>query len=248
MPQKGGLRQIRKERPIRYLIYAIFFALLVTLGITIHLYTLGQLSQNGYLVYASAAQSLLFSFIVLAYLLARRDTLRQALQEIGLSKRSWGLRCILYGAGLFAAILLLEIVISAFQAVTGVQLPTNVSQLFNGLPIWFLVFSVIVVPVNEEILFRGFLVPKIGATLISALRRPTKHDYASAMWSGILISALIFGALHYLSYNSISEFIAALVFGILAGYVRVKKDSLYPSIMAHMLVNLLGLLALAILA
>ncbi len=247
MLQKSGMRRRRKERPIRYLVYAIFFALLVTLGTTIHLYTIRQLSQNNYLVYASMAQSLLFSFVVLAYLFARRDTIKQALQDLGLSRRSWGFRYILYGVGLFAAIFLLEIIISAFQAITGVQLPTNVTQIFSGLPFWFLLFSVIVVPVNEEILFRGFLVPKIGATLISALRKPTRQDYTFAMWAGILISALIFGALHYLSYNSISEFIAAFVFGILAGYVRMKNNSLYPSIIAHMLVNLLGLLVLAIL-
>ena len=247
MPRKGGDRRRRKERPIRYLIYAVFFALLVTLGATVHLYSAGQLSQSSYLVYASIAQSMLFSFVVFAYILARRGTLGQAIGELGLSRRSWGFRCILYGIGLFAAILLLEIILSVFQAVTGVQLPTNVSQLFTGLPFYFLVFSVVVVPVNEEVLFRGFLVPKIGATLLSALRRPTKRDYTYAMWAGIIISALIFGALHYLSYSSISELVAALVFGILSGYVRMKKNSLYPSIIAHMLVNFLGLLLLAVL-
>ena len=103
-----------------------------------------------------------------------------------------------------------------------ISLPTNVRQLLGGLPAYFFAFAVIVAPIDEEILFRGFLVPRIG----------------------IILSALIFGILHFLSYASISEFIAAFVFGLIAGYAFKRTRSLYSTIIPHMLVNLLGILAL----
>ncbi len=250
MPSKKGERPLKNERPIRYAIYAIFLFLIISLAFTIHLYSEGLISQTSYLVYASIAQSMVFSFVVFAYMLATGRNLRQIIRQLGLSGKSFGSKYLLYGFGIFLAIFALEIILSIFQAVTGIQLPTNVAQLFNGLPFYFLVFSVVVVPVNEEILFRGFLVPKLGAALAASNPNAKRRRNAqrSALWFGIIMSALIFAALHYLSYASISELVAALVFGLIAGYVRMRKDSLYPSIFAHMLINFIGLLALAILA
>ena len=84
----------------------------------------------------------------------------------------------------------------------------------------FLLFSFLVAPINEEILFRGFMVPRIG----------------------ILASAVLFSVPHLLSYSSVSELIAAFIFGIAAGYAFKKTGSLYPSIIAHALVNLISIL------
>jgi membrane protease YdiL (CAAX protease family) len=237
------------ERPMRYAVYVAFLALIVLLLETSNLYATGKLGENAYLVYASIAQSFIFSFVVLAYLFASGRSLRQALARLGLARKQWKSAYIAYGIAIFVSIFILEILLGVFQAVTGVQLPTNVAKLFSGLPFYFLLFSVFIAPINEEILFRGFLVPGIGNVLLSGRKNARRGTaaYKSAMWAGIILSALLFGVLHYLSYNSISELIAALVFGLIAGYVRIKKDSLYPSIIAHMLVNFLGLLVLAIL-
>ena len=77
-------------------------------------------------------------------------------------------------------------------------------------------------PIDEEILFRGFLVPRVG----------------------IVVSALLFAVPHLLTYASLSEFAAAFIFGLLAGYFFRRYKSLYPTILAHALVNLFTILAI----
>ncbi len=244
--KKGNARH---ERPIRYAVYVTFLVLIVLLFETSSLYAAGKLGESAYLVYASIAQSFVFSFVAIAYLFASGRGLKQAVARLGMARKQWKNVYIAYGIAIFAAIFLLEILLGLFQAITGVQLPTNVAKLFSGLPLYFLLFSVFIAPINEEILFRGFLVPGIGNVILSGRKNVGKRTaaYKNAMWAGIILSALLFGVLHYLSYNSISELIAAFVFGMIAGYVRIKKDSLYPSIVAHILVNFLGLLVLAVL-
>ena len=239
----------RNERPARYAVYAAFLVLIFLIVATGTAYSSGAITETSYLVYASIAQSFIFSFIVLAYLFATGSTARQAAARLGLSRKSWGFKYVLHGIALFFAVFLLEILLSLFQAVTGVQLPTNVMRLFHGVPFYFILFSVFIAPINEEVLFRGFLVPGIRNVLLSGVpkrRRGLKRVYTAPMWAGIIISALVFGGLHYLSYASISEFLVALAFGIMAGYIRTKRDSLYPSIIAHIMVNFLGLLLLAV--
>ncbi|MGC8730310.1 MAG: CPBP family intramembrane glutamic endopeptidase [Candidatus Micrarchaeia archaeon] len=90
------------------------------------------------------------------------------------------------------------------------------------MPVYFLIFSFIIAPFTEEILFRGFLVPRLG----------------------IILSAIIFAVPHFISYLSISEFVAAFLFGLAAGYAYKKTGSLYVSILAHMLVNFLAILSI----
>ena len=119
--------------------------------------------------------------------------------------------------------LLLELAINAMGIAIGTQINTNVNVVFSNAPLWFLLFAFLIVPINEELLFRGLMVPRLG----------------------IVVSALIFGALHA-SYNSTFavEAVAACIFGMLSGYVYKKSGSLYPSILAHMLVNALAVAAL----
>ncbi len=89
-------------------------------------------------------------------------------------------------------------------------------------PAYYLFFIAIIAPINEEILFRGFLVPRIG----------------------ILASALIFAIPHLIIYYSVYELAFAFAFGLLAGYVFKKSGSLYSTIIAHMMVNVLAVLLL----
>ena len=117
--------------------------------------------------------------------------------------------------------LVVELGISLFSKFTNIPLPTNVMKLLGGMPIYFYIFSFLIAPVNEEILFRGFFVSRIG----------------------IIPSAILFALLHF-SYASISEFVAALIFGLLAGYVFKKTKSLYTSITAHVLLNFLTIAVL----
>ncbi len=224
MARRGRGAKSRKpeNKAIRYTIYALFLFLIAVLVISTVLYSRSEISTSTFVVAASIAQSFAFSFFAITYLLLRGKTLKQAVADLGFTKKLAVKRIAMLAAAIFFIVLFSEIVLGWIETATGVQLPTNVQQIFSGLPLYFIVLSTFVAPVNEEILFRGFLVPRLG----------------------IIFSAIIFGALHYLSYASISEFIVAFIFGIAAGYIRKRYNSLYPSIAAHILVNLVGFLLL----
>jgi membrane protease YdiL (CAAX protease family) len=170
---------------------------------------------------STIALSLLFPSIAFAYLLTKKHSMRDIISGLGLKTSSLRLRAVAIGIALFVSIFLLQVIFSVFQIVTHIPLPTNVSMALQGMPIYLLVFAAIIAPIDEEILFRGFLVPRIG----------------------IIPSALIFAAFH-ISYLSISEFIAAFIFGLLAGYAFKRTKSLYTTIIGHALVNIVTILVL----
>ena len=114
---------------------------------------------------------------------------------------------------------------------------TGMAMVLGGEPFYFLMFAVFLSPINEEIFFRGFLIPRLATLFGEFLPR------WSSVALGIFFSALIFAVLHA-GYMSISEFAAAFVFGIAAGYVFMRYKSLYATILAHFAVNLLAVLAL----
>ncbi|MCL5679838.1 MAG: CPBP family intramembrane metalloprotease [Candidatus Marsarchaeota archaeon] len=216
------ITQIQEKGWIRYTFYLLFLASIVSIFFAPYLYTMGIISLNTANADSSIGLSLFFPLVVFSYLMAKGKNLKQIIVDLGLSRSAMNWRALGYGIIVFLAIVLLEFGIGAFETVTHIPLPTNVKALLGGLPAYFFAFAVIVAPIDEEILFRGFLVPRIG----------------------IILSALIFGILHFLSYASVSEFIAAFVFGLIAGYVFKRTKSLYATIIPHVLVNVLGILAL----
>jgi membrane protease YdiL (CAAX protease family) len=78
---------------------------------------------------------------------------------------------------------------------------------------------VIVAPVAEEILFRGYLLGKL-------------RKYAP-LWLSILITSALFGFVHFQWNVGIDVFVLSIVLCLL----RVVSGSLWPSILLHMLKN-----------
>ncbi|MCL5675019.1 MAG: CPBP family intramembrane metalloprotease [Candidatus Marsarchaeota archaeon] len=142
---------------------------------------------------------------------------------LGLSRERLTLQLVLLGVVIFIIIFLFEVAISLISIATNVKINTNVGSVFSGAPFWFIIFLAVIEPINEEVLFRGLMVPRIG----------------------IVFSSLLFAAGH-VSYNSTFgiEVIFAFVFGIIASYMFRKTKSLYPSITAHILVNTLAAISL----
>lgn len=72
-------------------------------------------------------------------------------------------------------------------------------------------------------------------------------DKGRSLGVGIVNSATIFGMLHagYGSTFSI-EVLAGITFGLVAGYVFVRMRSLYPSILAHIAVNSVAVVAMLV--
>ena len=225
-PKPAGRKAVKRAMPerasIRYAFYILLLGSIISIFFFPYLYAEGIIGINAANADSSIGLSLFFPLVVFAYMMAKGKNLKQIIIELGLSRRAINRKALAYGITVFLGILLLELGLGAFQAATHISLPTNVRQLLGGLPAYFFAFAVIVAPIDEEILFRGFLVPRIG----------------------IILSAFIFGILHFLSYASISEFIAAFVFGLIAGYAFKRTRSLYSTIIPHVLVNLLGILAL----
>lgn len=227
MPTKRATRRRRRRaaRPVhgssplaRYVSYFITLSLLVAVPLSISLHASGRISDISLEALATMELSLLMPSVVVSYLFARGKNPHSIVRELGLGRDAINPKIVAYAIMLFASMLLLALGMGIFSSVTGIQLPTNVNEMLGSMPLYLLVFAVVVAPINEEVLFRGFLVNRLG----------------------IVGSAIFFGLIHYVSYASISEFIAALAFGLLAGYVFKRTGSIYASIGAHVLVNALA--------
>jgi membrane protease YdiL (CAAX protease family) len=81
------------------------------------------------------------------------------------------------------------------------------------------VMLVIIAPIAEELLFRGYLLGKLR-----------KH---APLWVAIFVTSVIFGAIHLAWNVGIDVFALSIVLCVL----RVVSGSLWPSIMLHMLKN-----------
>ncbi|MDE1846065.1 MAG: CPBP family intramembrane metalloprotease [Candidatus Micrarchaeota archaeon] len=186
------------------------------------LYQSGKVDINTANFYLTAGLSFFFPLVGLSYLSNKGMNISQILDQLGLSRDKLSIKFVFLGILIFFALFVLELMVNLVSTITNVTINTNVNLLLQSAPIWFYVFTAIIAPVNEEIFFRGVLVPRFG----------------------IVLSAIFFGLLHS-SYDSTFgiEIIAAIIFGIIAGYVFKKSKSLYPSIIAHVLLNSLAIFA-----
>ena len=98
----------------------------------------------------------------------------------------------------------------------------------NSLSMVLLIFTVVIIaPVGEEILFRGFL-----------------QKYLENAWGditrAILLSSLFFAAIHFNPYWMIQIYFL----GILLGFLAWRTSSIVPSIIFHIIINATSLLFL----
>lgn len=94
------------------------------------------------------------------------------------------------------------------------------SNAFYGSTIWLeLLGSALITPVLEEMLHRGVVFRRLRGMM--------------GKWSAIIVSALIFAALHF----NIVQFIYAFLLGIVFAIFAEKTGKLYPAIVAHITAN-----------
>ncbi|MDE1824138.1 MAG: CPBP family intramembrane metalloprotease [Candidatus Micrarchaeota archaeon] len=237
---------------------------LVSVGTAQYVYSIGLVSYNSYYSGINALTSLSFAAAVFAYLVFyKRKKLGRIADELKFGRRHFGLGSIAFGLVLFLAILALEAVTALYSSETGTQINTNIGVLLAGATLWVYLFTAFVAPVCEELMFRGFLVPRIGIVMSAVIFGAGHIGYMSTSYvpglvvqaaSSIVIvlaiaaalfrlrnpylafSILIIGILFISGYLGI-EVVSALIFGLMAGYVFKKTNSLYPSVIAHVLVN-----------
>jgi membrane protease YdiL (CAAX protease family) len=103
--------------------------------------------------------------------------------------------------------------------------PANELVDYSGIQ---LAFSIIVIglfgPFCEEIFFRGFALPVFARRY--------------GLWGGILISAALFSAFHF----SIGALVPIFIFGIVLAWLYVRTGSIYPSMVAHAVQNIVATL------
>ena len=91
------------------------------------------------------------------------------------------------------------------------------------------VFTVTLVPIIEEIVFRGF-VPEAARKIVGD---------RFGLWTGIVLSAALFGHLHK-QYSLVTQIEIALL-GLIFGISRVRSGGLIQPILLHVLASVLAI-------
>lgn len=100
----------------------------------------------------------------------------------------------------------------------GYEPQTGVEPASMGAKMIMLIYSCLLAPVTEELLFRGFCLKNLGRV---------------NMRMGILASALLFGLVHG---NGVQFFLAVGI-GIMLAYITHKSGTLVPAIIIHVAIN-----------
>jgi membrane protease YdiL (CAAX protease family) len=115
------------------------------------------------------------------------------------------------------------------------QVPSPVESLM-GSPVLlglFGIMAITVAPLFEELFFRGFIQPLLSRTF--------------GVVAGILITAVIFGALHAPEYSLAWQYaVAVSLVGVVLGWVRSASNSIIPSTVMHGSYNAVFIIALAV--
>ncbi len=131
---------------------------------------------------------------------------------------------------------LLAFLVSALAALLHTpQVPSPVESLMGSpaLLTLFAIMAVTVAPLFEELLFRGFIQPLLSRTF--------------GVIAGILITALVFGALHAPEYSFAWQYaLAVSIVGAALGWVRSASNSIIPSTVMHGSYNAVFVIALAV--
>ena len=100
---------------------------------------------------------------------------------------------------------------------------SDASSSISGGNVWVdIIATVLIAPIAEEIIFRGVILSRLNRAFPSGI--------------AVIISALIFGAMH----GQILWIAYAFVIGLVLGAVYIRYNSIVPTIAIHITFNLLG--------
>lgn len=130
-----------------------------------------------------------------------------------------------YFIGLFG-MMIFNLIINFILKLGGPQNEQNVQSMIDASPWLMLICAGLLAPITEELVFR----------------KAFKNVFTNK-WLFVIISGLVFGALHVIGYNLKSplEILYILPYGILGAsfaYMDYELESVFPSISMHMLHNL----------
>ncbi len=118
-----------------------------------------------------------------------------------------------------------QMLITAITGATGITDSTAEMLSFDGniqKGILLFVYMVIIAPITEELLCRGFVLNALA---------PVNRTFA------VFASAILFGLMH----GNFNQMFNGFLLGLLLGYVAIKSGSVIPAILAHMAANFNGI-------
>jgi hypothetical protein len=128
---------------------------------------------------------------------------------------------IIYTVGGLITVFVVLILLSIVAYYFGFNDEAKVTQTVSGLPLYLLVVAIIFAPIFEELLFRALLVPR----------------------AGVVLSALLFGLLHF-TYGSVVEVVGVVLVGLILGLVFRSSKSITPCILIHFIYDFMSIVAI----
>ena len=107
-------------------------------------------------------------------------------------------------------------------------------------PILLLVYSSIVTPIFEELIFRGYIWNELNQIFTSEWKTYIITTILFALWHLGYISSIAFRVEDNLLNVMIWKVITGLCFGIVLGAVRLKTRNCYSTMLLHGVMNLFG--------
>lgn len=165
-------------------------------------------------------------FVLRKYIFEKSEKVQMSFPNILL----YGITTIILG---YFIVFIQSYIRSAFGIIPGFEVPENITSELQNLKTWeipILFSSIIVLPLSEELFFRGFI--------LKGLLK--KHGILLSL----LISSLLFAAIHFgwYSMNIISLKLVFITFigGLIAGALFIKTERIIYPILFHITWNLIA--------
>jgi len=239
-PLRGSPLRVSRLSPLALWVCLVLYGLAAGVGTELALWALpaglgGQAKSAWQAVLATNMMQVLMVGILLA---AARILFVSGWRGLGIGRRTLGAEIGWMVGGLLAAICVCGVVLLITKwVVEWLRYVPPGHSVFQTLedpdsPRWMRVVSVggaiVLAPVGEELLFRGFL-----QTGIRKLVWP-RWGSMRHRWMGIGVAAVLFGAMHLQMRHHVP---ALIVLGIVLGYLYERSGSLTVPIGVHMLFN-----------
>lgn len=119
-----------------------------------------------------------------------------------------------------------------------ISAPSNFTEGFQG--IMLLVYSCIITPIFEELIFRGYVWNKLNMIFIKEWKTYIICTILFALWHIGYISSIAFRVESGLANVMMWKVITGLCFGIVLGAIRLRTKNTYSTILIHGILNLFG--------
>ena len=130
------------------------------------------------------------------------------------------------------------IIVSIISVVLFIASPSNYKGGIES--ILLLVYSSIVTPVFEELIFRGYIWNELNQIFTSEWKTYIITTILFALWHLGYISSIAFRVEYDLLNVMIWKVITGLCFGIVLGAVRLKTRNCYSTMLLHGVMNIFG--------